>query len=57
MLPVFKMMCEGGGGGLDTSHISRKGDIGKNQIIDILVTEMANRLFTVCAIFPEYPYV
>jgi hypothetical protein len=26
-------------------------------VIDMFVTEMANRLFTVCAIFHEFPYV
>lgn len=56
-MPIFKMMCDESPGSHNTSHISRSNDIGKNKVISVLVTEMANRLFTVCAIYQENPYV
>ena len=44
-------------GGLDTlENLIEKTQL-KNKVIDVLVTEMANRLFTVCAIYNENPYV
>jgi len=57
LMPMFKLMCDESPGGLNTTHISRANDISKNKVIDVLVTEMANRLFTVCAIYNENPYV
>jgi len=56
-MPMFKLMCDESPGELNTTHISRANDISKNKVIDVLVTEMANRLFTVCAIYNENPYV
>lgn len=55
-MPIFKIMSDESPGN-DTSRISRANDIGKNKVINVLVTEMANRLFTVCAIYQENPYV
>ncbi len=49
-MPIFKIMCDESPGN-DTSRISRANDIGKNKVVTALVTEMANRLFTVCAIY------
>jgi len=49
-MPIFKIMSEESQGN-DVSRISRQNDIGKNKVITTIVTEMANRLFTVCAIY------
>jgi len=50
IMPIFKIMSDESPGN-DNSRISRSNDIGKNKVITALVTEMANRLFTVCAIY------
>lgn len=57
IMPIFKIMSDESPGNNDVSHISRNNDSGKNKVITALVTEMANRLFTVCAIYQENPYV
>ena len=31
--------------------------VADNDTLSELATEMANRLFTVCAVFREYPYI
>lgn len=54
IMPLFKMLHD------DTQGLSIDDAcevITEMPVCDRLLTEMANRLFTVCAIFMEYPYV
>lgn len=44
LLPLFKLIEDG-------------GDPRDNPVVQRLVTEMANRLFTVCTVFTENPYI
>lgn len=54
-MPLFKLMADDAPCDLSSSQIF--SIIQENPTINVLITEMANRLFTVCAIFYEYPYV
>jgi hypothetical protein len=62
MLPIFKLV--GGGGGdnnlgdrsVNTTYNNVRGK-EHSSVVEMLVTEMANRLFTVCAIYNEKPYI
>ena len=54
VMPLFKMLHD------DTQGLSVDEAvelITENPVAHRFLTEMANRLFTVCAIFLEYPYV
>lgn len=55
IMPLFKLMADDAPSDLTSSQIF--SIISENPTINTLITEMANRLFTVCAIFHEYPYV
>ena len=59
MLPIFKFLGDnlGGAGDRSATNVSRSNMKCNNSVVDILVTEMANRLFTVCAIYSEKPYI
>ena len=52
LLPMFRMVTEGDSGGM-----SKSKNTSKNPTVDMLITEMSNRLFTVCAIYNENPYI
>jgi hypothetical protein len=55
-LPMFKLISDeeerSGGDGKPTVSL-----IHENPTLSTHVTEMANRLFTVCAVHREYPYI
>ena len=52
LLPLFRCISEGGEG-----VMSKSKNAIKNPTVDLLITEMSNRLFTVCAIYNENPYI
>jgi hypothetical protein len=54
-MPLFKIISDEAPNNLEPDQILDL--ISSNKVIDMFVTEMANRLFTVCAIFHEFPYV
>ncbi len=55
VMPLFKIISDEAPYTLEPDEILEI--ISSNKVIDMFVTEMANRLFTVCAIFHEFPYV
>lgn len=54
LLPMFKMIAdiEDGGNNADTDQL-----LMDNDVLRTLVTEMANKLFTVCTVYCENPYI
>lgn len=54
-MPLFKIISDEAPYTLEPEEIFEI--ISQNKVIDMFVTEMANKLFTVCAIFHENPYV
>ena len=55
VLPLFRMVSEGGTGGGE--GMSKSKNASKNPTVDLLINEMSNKLFTVCAIYNEHPYI
>ena len=51
-LPMFKIIQDE----MDRGGV-RDTVVADNDILAELCTEMANRLFTVCAVFRDYPYI
>ena len=51
-LPMFKIIQDE----MDRGGV-RETVVADNDILAELCTEMSNRLFTVCAIFRDYPYI
>ena len=54
-MPLFKMVADEAPSDLEPDAIFEI--ISASTVINTLITEFTNKLFTVCAIFHEYPYV
>ena len=50
LLPIFKLLA-------DPDEAYAKGKISAQDALEQLAEEMANRLFTVCAVYTEFPYI
>ena len=57
ILPLFKIFNEEYPREEGVSYEHRVDNNSHKRVISTLITEMANRLFTVCAIFVENPYI
>ena len=60
LLPIFKIMSdeeEQRRSTIKKQGVSTPSTITQNQVLMTIINELANRLFTVCAIHMEFPYI